>query len=101
MKKNKREMEEEILAQMDEAMQEEACETSNGKPKRVGFFKDKTPDEMHCHKCGTLMEHGKCPACGHTVYVPMDERKKNTIRWIVGGVCLAAFIIVFVITRLK
>lgn len=101
MKKDKREKEKEILAQMDEAMQEETRETLAEKPKKIGFFKDKTPDEIHCHKCGTLMESGKCPNCGYTVYVPMDENKKKTVRWIVGGVCLVAFIILFAIIQFK
>ena len=101
MKKERGEEEKEILAQMDEAMREEEVgETTEEKPKKILFFKDKTPDEVHCHKCGTLMEKGRCPNCGHTIYVPMDEKKKKIVRWIVGGVCLLAFLIVFIVTQL-
>ena len=96
MRKEKREEEQKILAQMDEAMKE------NKQPepqKKVGIFKDKTPNSIHCRKCNTLMENGKCPTCGHTVYVPMDDKKQATIRWVLGGICLVVFVIVFLVTR--
>ena len=99
MKKQKKEEEAKILAQMEEAMREDEQSDAENKPKRVGIFKDKTPETWHCHKCGVLMENGKCPQCGHTVYVPMDDKKKKTVRWIVGGVCIAALVIVFLLTR--
>lgn len=97
MRKERREEERKILAQMDEAMKE--TQSSEPQEKRIGPFKDKTPDTIHCRKCSTLMENGKCPNCGHTIYVPMNGKKQKIIRWIVGGVCVLAFVIVFIITR--
>ena len=88
----RKEEEKEILAQMDEAMKEE-------KTKKVGIFQDKTPNQIHCRKCNTLMENGKCPTCGHTVYVPMDEKKQQTIRWVLGGICFAVFIVVVILMQ--
>ena len=99
MKKNRREEEAKILAQMDEAMKENQPQNEEPPQKRIGLFRDNTPENIHCHKCATLMENGKCPNCGHTMYVPMDDQKKKIIRWIVGGVCLAAALIVFIIMR--
>ncbi len=98
MKPNKREEEQKILAEMEKAMQENGQADSRAQlpQKRIGPFKDKTPESIHCRKCGTLMEKGKCPTCGHTIYVPMDEGKKKLVRWIVGGVCLVVFAIVFI-----
>ena len=100
MRKERREEEAEILAQMEEAMREnEKSDAEEKTEKYVGPFRDKTPEQIHCRKCGTLMENGKCPNCGHTVYVPMNGQKQKTIRWIVGGVCVLAFVIIFIVTR--
>ncbi len=104
MSKKRREEEKRILAEMDEAMKETQTEESTSveerekQPKKYKFFgvlEDKTPEKIHCRKCKTLMENGVCPTCGHRVYVPMDEEKKKQVRWIVGGVCLALFLILF------
>ena len=99
MKNKKREEEAEILAQMEEAIRKETLPEMESSSKRVGIFKDKTPETWHCHKCGVMMENGKCPQCGHTVYVPMDDKKKKIIRWTIGGVCLAVALVVFILTR--
>ena len=34
-----------------------------------------------------------------TTYQPMDERKRKKIRLIVGGVCVAVFIVMFLMMR--
>ena len=93
MKQQRKEEETKILAQMDEAMREKETSNTENEPKRVGLIKDKTPSKIHCHKCGTWMEDGKCPNCGHTIYTPMDEKTQKTIRWIFGGVCLAVLLV--------
>lgn len=101
-RKQKREEEKKILAEMDEAMQEQAREKEalsnepESKSKIFGLFEDKTPERLHCRKCKTLMENGVCPTCGFRSYVPMDKKKQKTIRLIVGGICLVAFVILFV-----
>ena len=41
--------------------------------------------------------YGVCPACGHRIYVPMDKKKREKIRLIVAGVCIAVFVVLFVI----
>ena len=94
MKQQKKEEEAKILAQMDEAMREKETQNPENAPKRVGLVKDKTPATVHCHKCGTLMEEGKCPNCGHTIYTPMDEKTQKTIRWIFGGICLVVLLVI-------
>ena len=86
MSNERKEKEQEILAQMDDAMKEEKME----EPKQEGM-------KVHCHKCGTLMENGKCPACGHTMYVPMDEKKQRNIRLIAGGILFAILIIILIV----
>ena len=91
--KERREEEARILAEMEEAMQaqaEEGAETEE---------KDETQEEkkVHCAKCGNYMNNGVCPACGHRIYVPMDEDKQKTVRLIVGAVCISAFLLVYFI----
>ena len=104
MSKQKREEEKRILAEMDEAMNEQAQEKetasnkTENKPKSkiFGVLEDKTPDQLHCHRCKTLMENGVCPSCGFRSYVPMDKDKQQKIRLILTGVFVAAFVILFV-----
>lgn len=59
------------------------------------------PQQIHCRKCGTVMENGVCPKCGYKLYVPMDGKKLNLIRWIVGGICVAAFVVWLIIKSVK
>ena len=95
-KRNERkEREKEMIAQMEEALKEQKQAESEGAedtPKSEG-------GQLHCHKCKTLMENGKCPTCGYSVYVPMDARKQKKIRWIATGIMLVVFLIIFFATR--
>ncbi len=67
------------------------------KPKK-SYGKD-MPEKVHCKRCKTLMEEGVCPVCGYKIYMPMDEKKKNRIRLIVGSVCVVGFLVLFFILR--
>ena len=104
MGNKRKEQEQKILAQMEEAVKEEKTKTE-GKDARsksskfAELFKDKTPEQIHCRKCNTLMENGKCPSCGHSIYVPMDATKQMKIRLIVGAIGVAIFLLVFALTR--
>ena len=104
MGSKRKEQEKEILAQMEEAVNEEkkqadGKETPSKSSKLAELFKDKTPEQIHCRKCNTLMENGKCPSCGHSIYVPMDATKQMKIRLIIGAIGVAIFLIVFAVTR--
>ena len=57
------------------------------------------PEKIHCKRCKTLMENGVCPVCGYKIYMPMNEKTQKRIRWIVGGVCIVGFLILFFILR--
>ncbi len=111
-----------VIAEMDEAMKNLRAEQSAGEsdknekpqqaPAKEAGKEPKTgkapgagagasmSGQMHCRKCGTVMENGVCPKCGYKVYVPMDEKKMRRIRWIVGGVCLVGLLIWLLVTRL-
>lgn len=95
-RKEKRSEEQRILAEMDEAMRETAESASSRREASApeSYGKD-APEKLHCKRCKTLMENGVCPTCGFRVYVPMDEKKRKKIRWIVAGVCLVAFLFVY------
>lgn len=99
MGNKRKEQEKEILAQMEEAVKEEKTEGKAKSSKLAELFKDKTPEQIHCRKCNTLMENGKCPSCGHSIYVPMDATKQMKIRLIVGAIGIAIFLLVFALTR--
>ena len=93
----KREVEQKILKEMDEAMKEQGHseEKTSKKYALFGLVEDKTPEKVHCKKCRTWLENGVCPTCGFHIYTPMDEGKKKKIRLIVGGVCIALFLGLF------
>ena len=102
----KRAEEARILAEMDEAMAEKPAQETQDTEKvaateerteqRAKWYQDATPSKIHCKHCKTLMENGVCPNCGYHIYVPMDKRKRDKIRWIVGGVCLVVFLGLFI-----
>ena len=101
----KRAEEARILAEMDEAMSEKTARETQGAERvaaeeaieqRGKWYQDATPSKIHCKQCKTLMENGVCPNCGYHIYVPMDKRKRDKIRWIVGGVCLVVFLGLFI-----
>lgn len=95
--KERKEEEARILAEMDEAMQAQNAETQQTEE---GGENAPAPQEekkrTHCPKCGNYMkDDGVCPACGHRIYVPMDEGKQKTARLIIGAVCIVAFLLIY------
>ena len=111
-KMTRKEREKQMIAEMESALWErktdgeksEPAEKESPKQKKEKPVKEPSPkaeQKLHCSRCGTLMENGKCPNCGHYIYMPMDKEKRNKIRWIVGGICVVAFAIIFVITQIK
>jgi rubrerythrin len=113
----RREEEQKIIAEMEQALKEQGIETPTQKrerksektaqppkKKRRGMFggqDDITPQTVHCKRCKTLMENGVCPTCGYKIYMPMDEEKRKKIRTVVSVVCVAAFVVLFLILQLK
>ena len=101
MKRNERKArEQEIIAQMEEAMKEQQAEN---KGEERATDAPQTPQtetpQFHCRKCKTLMENGKCPACGYSDYVPMDAKTQKKVRLILTGICVVVFLIIFLATR--
>lgn len=95
LNESKKDEEKRILAEMDAEMKKKEAETGV-KPT------DGTPaHKMACPRCKGLMENGVCGTCGHKVYIPMDEKKRNKIRLIVGIVCVVAFVAIFVWLQFK
>ena len=119
MKKNtraeKRAEEARIIAEMESAMRGEDCITaptpsSASKPQKpqdqAGMYAskeknaEKAEEKIYCKRCKSRMEKGVCPVCGYRVYTPMDEGKIKKIRLIVAGVCIVAFLALFLALRL-
>ena len=93
-----------MLAQMDEAMQEEKKpepkkEENTEKKSRSSFYASTEPESVHCRRCRTLMENGVCPTCGFKMYVPMSEEKRKKIKMITTAIGFAVFIVIFVIIQ--
>lgn len=92
--KERQEEEARILAEMDEAMKEQeeakkAEAAQNGEPPQE-------EKKLHCPKCGNyLQKDGRCPACGHRIYVPMSEDTQKTAQWIIGVACIIGFILIY------
>ena len=103
MSKQKREEEKNVLAQMEEAMQEEKKETAKAEaPKQAKpSYGNIQPAQMHCRRCQTLMKEGVCPTCGFKAYVPMSEEKRKKIKTITTVIGFVVFIIIFVILQFK
>ena len=112
--KERQEEEARVLAEMETAMKEEAAkkqeelaEEAEDKPcpncsamMKDGVclhcgYTDKKKETTGCEKCGGEMKNGVCRSCGHAVYVPMDEEKKKTVRFIIGTVCIVAFVLFY------
>lgn len=122
-RKERKEEEQRILAEMEQALKEErekkeqensdenvkgqgqVCdEMSKMKTeskKKTSLFDSTTPEEIHCKRCKTLMENGVCPTCGFRVYVPMEKGKRDKIRLWVTVVCMAAFLVLFVLLQMR
>ena len=92
-----------ILAEMDEAMQEQAEEKAKKEEKSAPTRKpdELMPDTLHCRRCKTVMENGVCPNCGFKVYMPMDEEQRGKIKLALTVVGFVVFIIIFVVMQIK
>lgn len=77
----------------------------------IGPYKPKEgePATIKCPHCGEEMPTtiDTCVCCGHYLkegekkhYKPMEESKAKKIRWIIGAICIVAFIIWFVVVKL-
>ena len=93
-RREKRERERKILAEMDAAMREQE---NTPKPDKTETEKEppRATPTVHCKRCKTPMEQGVCPTCGFRIYQPMDEKLRRKIRWILTGVCLVAFVVLY------
>ena len=108
-RRERREEEARIVAEMDEAMQSQTQdaeaqteeESKEAKTPRRYMYDETTPQQIHCRRCKTLMENGVCPVCGYRIYVPMAKEKRDKIRTIVAAVCMVAFIVLFVLLQAK
>ncbi|MBO4939545.1 MAG: hypothetical protein J6D30_00765 [Clostridia bacterium] len=107
-RKERKEEERRIVAEMEEAMQvyekaqqeEEPVQEQSGQ-KRRDIYDDTLPEQIHCRHCRTLMENGVCPNCGFRIYVPMAKEKRDKIRLIVAGICMGIFVVLFIISQIQ
>lgn len=95
-RKEKREEEQRIIREMEEAL------APNGQTDSIPQDKTASTNEQKrfCRRCRAEIFSEKCHVCGYKEYVPMDEKKQKKIRLIVGGVCIAVFIVYLLIRLL-
>ena len=101
-KKDKQEQQAELdrkLSEIDEEMEKKGASKLIGKR---GSTEGMEPKVIHCSKCKTVMdEKGRCPNCGHYIYIPMDEKKRKRIQIITTIVGVVVFIVLFVILQFR
>ena len=112
----KRAEEARIIAEMENAMRgsdfvQPSISSTEKQPQKeqnqAGMYasneetRQKTEEKIYCRRCKSRMENGVCPVCGYRIYMPMDEAKIKKIRLIVAGVCIVAFLAIFLALRLK
>lgn len=97
----KRKQEQEILRQMDEAIQGDEVKDSKTEKKesKIDFFSG-IDNNYHCPNCNQILNnrHDVCPKCGYHGYVPMKPKETRFIRFILFGILLIVFIL-FMIFR--
>ena len=59
------------------------------------------PSGRRCPKCGGEVKRGVCSRCGHYEYVPPDEKTVRKIRLVVGGICVALFLVWMLVNSIK
>ena len=112
-RKQKREEERRILAEMEAAMLEQKGEETPAetdapkteeapKKRRWGQMDDPTPKKLHCRRCNTLLDDkGYCSTCGYKVYMPMDEKKRGKVKLILTIVFVVIFLGLFIGLQIK
>ena len=95
-RQQKKEEEQRIIAEMEEALRETRGENTEKSKKSVYTAELNT---IHCRRCKTLMENGVCPTCGYKIYIPMDDTKRNKIRLITAIVFVIIGVIIFAISK--
>ncbi len=95
-RKERKEEEKRLLAELDEAVRRERGERDGGEGEGEAPLQS-----ARCRRCRSVTKKGRCPVCGYTEYVPMDEGKRKKIRTVVTVVALGIFLVMFLILRLK
>lgn len=80
---------------------QKALEENAAAKEEPAFDDGVTPTVIHCKRCKTVMQKGVCPTCGFRMYVPMDKKKRDKIKLIATCVCMAAFVILFLIMQIR
>ena len=117
-RQQKKEEEKRIIAEMEAALREneknvaenpedrgQVCDeiqkSGVSLSRKNSIFDSTTPETVHCKRCKTLMENGVCPTCGFRIYVPMEKGKRDKIRLWVTVVCMAVFLVLFVLSQIR
>ena len=87
-RREKKEEERRILAEMDAAMMEQKGETPANETAGEGKYE-------YCPRCRSAVEKNRCPVCGYRIYKPMSDKTRRTVRIVLGVVLVALFAVLF------
>ena len=90
MSKKRREEERKIIEEFEKAL-------GQVRDEREKEGKDSVQAAQTCKRCQNACINGKCSVCGYSEYQPMDEKKQRKYKLIIGGVCLALFVLIYVL----
>lgn len=87
-RRERKEEERRILAEMDAAMMEIKKGESN---------EQEGAEESceYCPRCRSAIEKNRCSVCGYRVYKPMSAKTRRTVRIVLGVVLIAVFALIF------
>ncbi len=107
-RKEKKEQEARILAEMKAALEEaeredNALALSETDETQSAPQTPPAPQEpvYHCKRCRSEMKKGVCPVCGFTMYVPIDEKKAGKIKLVLTAVGMVVFAVLFIWLQIK
>ena len=100
-REQKREEEKRIIAELEDALKNNAIEKEETLLEKADFYGEELPDTLHCKRCKTKLDKGVCPLCGYRIYVPIRKEKRDKIRTVVAVVSMAIFIVLFLVLQFK
>lgn len=89
--------EERMIAEMDDAMQEQKAEEQAQKQERERQRANQTVS--YCRRCKAETTGGVCKNCGYKEYIPMSEEQRKKIKNVLTVVLLGVFLVLFIVLQ--
>ena len=86
-----------MIAEMDDAMQEQKAEEQAQKQERERQRANQTVS--YCRRCKAETTGGVCKNCGYKEYIPMSEEQRKKIKNVLTVVLLGVFLVLFIVLQ--